>query len=450
MPTPKDTQKALHNQLNYYAHLIYALMQKSDNWGDAGQYQVDASFTRHLLNLPPETSLTYTHTTHFQTLVQTHQKALNLSEKTTETLQKELDDFTLTLNDKTYTIHTIPDLNKHLQDIGSTWRIQGGMYGYALEFMVGEGPQETFGDYTVYYLETEHLRSPNTIVAMAAVIGETEIFVRKEALATIYHLKCGQALESLHWGSFMNAPEHTLSQKIKTKVLSLYNITTQETLLSAQETFIADMKETVMYHELGHGVIQHHLLPIDIATFAEASKLFGEHIITALLELLAEIAPKKDTFTGPLENIHTLSKTNPKRAERMYWMYASDTWFFDTPDEYMYLYSDLMALTLSTKAYERPDYLDKVLTCLTAIVTSLKTTLDLPDPTDITSYSDKTQYWSDTFDKINTEKTKLPAIESILETAKTNTLNTLYQHITKTQEPYNRNDVIERYLTSLQ
>ena len=41
-----------------------------------------------------------------------------------------------------------------------------------------------------------------------------------------------------------------------------------------------------------------------------------------------------------------ISETDPAKATRMYYMYFSDTWFFDTEDEYMYLYSDLMALIL--------------------------------------------------------------------------------------------------------
>ena len=41
-----------------------------------------------------------------------------------------------------------------------------------------------------------------------------------------------------------------------------------------------------------------------------------------------------------------ISKKDMIRATRMYYMYLSDTWFFNTEDTYMYTYSDLMALIL--------------------------------------------------------------------------------------------------------
>ncbi|MEK7299145.1 MAG: hypothetical protein AAB066_04565, partial [Candidatus Margulisiibacteriota bacterium] len=48
-----------------------------------------------------------------------------------------------------------------------------------------------------------------------------------------------------------------------------------------------------------------------------------------------------------LTNILAIACQNPERAFRMYAMYISDTWFFDTPDAYMYLYSDLTSFLLS-------------------------------------------------------------------------------------------------------
>lgn len=41
-----------------------------------------------------------------------------------------------------------------------------------------------------------------------------------------------------------------------------------------------------------------------------------------------------------------IAKTDRKRAERLFYIYFSDTWFYDTDDTYMYLYTDLMALVL--------------------------------------------------------------------------------------------------------
>ena len=49
---------------------------------------------------------------------------------------------------------------------------------------------------------------------------------------------------------------------------------------------------------------------------------------------------------GPIHNIINISKTDRNRAIRMYLMYLSDTWFYNTDDKYMFTYSDLMSLIL--------------------------------------------------------------------------------------------------------
>ena len=47
-----------------------------------------------------------------------------------------------------------------------------------------------------------------------------------------------------------------------------------------------------------------------------------------------------------IQNMIAIYKTDKNRAESMFYMYLSDVWFYDTPDTYMYLYSDLMVLIL--------------------------------------------------------------------------------------------------------
>ena len=129
-------------------------------------------------------------------------------------------------------------------------------------------------------------------------------------------------------------------------VLEKYQIDTKECLLEKEKTFINDMSETILYHEFGHGIIQQHILPFDLGAIGEATKIYGENIYTAILEFLADFSPCHQKLKGPIQNIIEISKNDRNRAQRMYLMYLSDTWFYNTDDEYMYTYSDLIVLIL--------------------------------------------------------------------------------------------------------
>ena len=102
---------------------------------------------------------------------------------------------------------------------------------------------------------------------------------------------------------------------IRKRVFECYGVRTTVELDDVTKSFIFDLKETVLNHELGHGVIQYHLLSPDVAPIAEASKMCGESVITALLEVLADFAPWLGDVKGPLQNMVDVSLTDYDRAE---------------------------------------------------------------------------------------------------------------------------------------
>jgi hypothetical protein len=67
-------------------------------------------------------------------------------------------------------------------------------------------------------------------------------------------------------------------------------------------------------------------------------------VLYQFLELFADLAPKIGKEKGPFSHIIDISKSDPKRAEQLFYLYLSDTWFFDTEDDYMYPYSELIVL----------------------------------------------------------------------------------------------------------
>jgi hypothetical protein len=284
---------------------------------------------------------------------------------------------------------------------------------------------------------------------MAAVIGEHEIFVRRESLITIFHQKWLSALayppsaEVLHSDVYRN-----IGEGIKSHVLRLFGATTYAALSAKQETFIEDMKETILFHEVGHGVIQHEAVPTEIGTFGEATKVLGENSVTALLEVLADVAPRIGKVKGPFQNIVEVSKTDVERATRMFFMYFSDTYFFDTEDEYMYLYSDLMALIFTryicpgfvvdfqTMADDlafranragEPSMLEWLIDELARQVQKLKSKLPTPEKVPSEgSYSDQAAFWTDFLDGQIKSQAKKSELNTTLEECKNELLHTFF------------------------
>ncbi|MGE4170672.1 MAG: hypothetical protein AB7F28_08155 [Candidatus Margulisiibacteriota bacterium] len=344
----QKTETQLYDQLFYFAHLMYRLMELSGDWGDAGEQHVKLSFCRCLLKLDPTERLTHTHTWQFALNLEQNYKQLGLNKWSEDELETQFEDYEFTLWNQPFTLHDCAELNKVLRYIGSAWFVQGGYYGHDKEMIIGLGRATQLGDYAIVHFEKEIMRTPNTVVAMAAVIGDKEIFVREESLITIFHEKWMPVLgySQQEEALLPLSKARNISEGIKRRTIALYEAKTPEALAQKSAEFIADLGETVLYHELGHGIIQHTVLPADCGAFSEATKVMGENVFTAILEFLADFAPQNPPLRGPLYNMALVAQTDLERATRMFWMYFSDTWFFDTQEDYMYLYSDLMALSL--------------------------------------------------------------------------------------------------------
>jgi hypothetical protein len=351
----EDVDSWVYDDLEYFCFLAYRYMELRGNWGDAGEQQAKASFCRNLLELAPDVSITTQNVMDFEGIVKTNIAKLGLENKTKAELAKEYDEFCFILFDIDFSIHDIEELGDIIAFVGSKYFLQGGYYGYDKEMILGYGKSFNKGAYKIIWLDKEVLRTPNTIVAMAAVIGNNQIFMRKESLATIFYQKWVYYLKQRELFTQNKDVYSEISCKIKDNTMALYNTFSSGEWADSnlildykqhQEAFIEDMGLTIMHHEIGHGLIQHDFLPIEIAALSEASKILGENIITSVLEVLADFAPKKGRLIGPFGNMVDVAQNDILRASRMFLMYFSDIWFFDTKDEYMYVYSDIMSLIM--------------------------------------------------------------------------------------------------------
>ncbi len=351
----KSAETTLGDQIKYLAFLLYQILQQSGNWGEAGEDQVKLSFCRNVLRIGIHETVTQDHAFRFLLDIDKVLLDLGMQSMSLQTSLSTYKNATLTLFGKIYASQEIEKLNAVLRFLGSDCLVSIGLYGDHRQIIFGRGTQEPIGGFDAITLEEEIWRTPNVIVAMAAVIGGRQIWLRMEAMKTIFYQKWIPVFE-LGGGQVADirkSPERNISEGLKRRTLSYYGAKDIAGVKDIESAFVADMKETILYHELGHGLVEHDLLNPDETALAESTKAYGETIFTSLLEFLSDFAPAKFDVKGPIQNMVDISQKDVKRATRMYYMYFSDVWFFDTADSYMYLYSDLMALILIK--YIEPD-----------------------------------------------------------------------------------------------
>jgi hypothetical protein len=341
-------EKTIYNQVFYYAHLMYHYMTISNDWGEPGEQQVKITFCRNLLKIDPNIHLDESHAKTFELMVTENIKRLKINDYSAEHSRQQLRNFKFNLFGQMFEIYKANNINTFLKFAGSNKFLHAGQYGSQMELIFGSGTSKDYREYTVTHVKKEYIRTPNNVVSMAAIIGHNNIYIRLESLKTIFAQKWLQIFNysEVDMISIYSDPFWNIAEGIKQKVLEIYNINTREDLIENEQKFIKDMSETIFHHELGHGIVSQNILSHEFSAIGEASKFFGENIYTAILEFLADFSPSINGIHGPIQNMIEISKKNRSRAVKMYLMYMSDTWFYNTNDTYMYTYSDLITLIL--------------------------------------------------------------------------------------------------------
>lgn len=332
--------------------LDYYRMLCSGDWGDGGEQAVKLSFCRLFLNLPPHIELTYDHAEIFYGLIDQKLKDLGISGMSLADIESELDAFVFQYQGKSYSLDDLENCYEDLRLSESTCVIQGGYYGKSIEFILGDGWMDVFESVQVTTITSEWMRSPSVLIPIAAMISFRHVYIRQLALQSIFYQK---------WVPFLAQgwmPEASDAVRVSSWIKQRAVWAFENKLLESEVEFVADMRINVLYHELGHAIIQHERLDLKVATLGEGAKMLGPQILLDLLEVLAEVADESGAMRGPLFNMIDISKTNPDHANRLFWTYWSDAWFFDTPDAYMYGYSGLMAVIFYASLNEHfvPDW----------------------------------------------------------------------------------------------
>ena len=326
-------------RLRYVSLFEFFAMQKSNQWGNAGEYQIRLSMMGHLLKIGTDETPSFKEQEQFTTLLDEYYTYLDIElvdEKDLHVLAKT---FTLDFFGRAIPNAEVETFNTLLQFIGSKNSVYISNFDNARRFIYGEARTYSISNHKIYWFVNEICRSPHFIMAEAACSGDRDVMVRQTSLETVFMQKWVPVLEPGNDYYLKNADKsRVIFEAIKRKALTALGISTQEELRNKKDEFIKIMGETIIYHELGHVVVQNDILPKSIGPVAEGTKSLGYQIFLSLVELLADFAPSYNNLHGAIKQIYRVSKKSPQKATAMFYVYLSDVWFFDTQDEYMYLY----------------------------------------------------------------------------------------------------------------
>ncbi|MSR89104.1 MAG: hypothetical protein EXS67_05580 [Candidatus Margulisbacteria bacterium] len=350
----KNIEEQVFEAVHYISHLIYHIQKNTGDWGAAGEQQTKNAFLKTILQLPADQNINYEHYSEFEEKINQTLLTLGIHNIPTEIAKSQLKDYKFKFLGKLFKSSEADEINKLLAFSGSHKYYFCSVAGTNLYYyLYGTAKISHVKEYTIATYQTEDCCSPNVISALAALTGKQVIIIRNYSLETIFQQKWIPAIESKNNAYFQSNSYWTISQAIKEKCLHLYGAHDSSELLNQKTNFLKDMKETIAHHELGHTVINHRYLSPEELGLGQATEKVKETIYASMLEFFADFAPKCEGFLGPMQNMCRIALKDPLRAERMFYMYLSDIWFYDTPDEYMYIYSDLMILVLIK--YIQPD-----------------------------------------------------------------------------------------------
>lgn len=344
----EKAENEIYAQVYYMAHLRFYIYEKSGRWGAPGEDQIKAAFCRNILQVSPLESLTYEHVSQFEAKVTDARRTLEIDQLTLDDAYEEYKEYILKLFNKEFVMAPDEGVNPILKFLGSGKLLQVDPHLGSYAYIFSEAEVHTVQELDVFFLNKELIRTPNFIMSNAALTRKRVVYLREEVLETLFYHKWMVMFANdeyverqVRYNVFWN-----ISQGIKKHVLSLYGASSAETLEQMKKQFIADMRETIVFHEIGHWVNKSGIIPTENIALAHGNANCSINLYNSFEELMADLAPKREKLRGALMNMARVGKKDRVRGERMFYMYLSDTWFYDTDDDYMYLYSDLIVLVL--------------------------------------------------------------------------------------------------------
>ena len=260
-------EKDIQAQIQRLGVIMYQHFKVSQKWPLDNEQNVTFAYARHFLKIPAEKELTYDEIRTFETQIEAIARDENIHHLSEDTLKTAHKDFRFHLFGKKLILEKQSILCQALSFLGSTHQIYFDGYGIGLAAIFGPTQIKHHSPYTLYLIKQETARTPNYVMSNPALHKDHKIALRDESLHAIFHMKWMPVLDSkaqiFSRHSIENDIFWNLSHGIKEKVLSLYDSHSPDEVKFKENELIKDMRETILYHEIGHGLTTEHLLPLE-------------------------------------------------------------------------------------------------------------------------------------------------------------------------------------------
>lgn len=329
----EDLEAKISAQIKYLAVVFFLWMKKTDNWGGFTKAAISQHYCYHLLNILLSAQLTSEDLDKFHEEIDRLTIEYELAGLASDALFFLIKNFKIKIKKKSYGISEVAEINKILEFLGSNKIICAGFYGAFRSFIWGEVKNKKVGAYNVYYIDKELARTPNNPLLIVAVMDGKNIFVRQEACELLFYQKWAKAFEAAETDIYSQ-----LSYKAKQRAFSFYNIKTRDDLIAKKKTFLKDMMTNYLYHEIGHA-LPLSVFTIDETSLGEGSAVLGNNILVLIKEFLADFT----LDASPLQHMIQFSeKGKTKEAQRLFYLYLADNFFYDTDNYPLFTTTDFV------------------------------------------------------------------------------------------------------------
>lgn len=323
-------------QLKEIAIVEYLIMEKSNNWGVMGEQRVSISFCRILLNIPNDREVTQFDADRFRRIIDEQDDVLG--KESADSYLEWLKKNKLSFLGISFRARAINEAKQYFELMEVPFYLYA-TYGSGgrFNFIFGEFLHKKYENINTYLIGTEFIRSPNMVLSVAATgEGPLTLLIRRASCEVIFFNKWQKFFDQskLERKKALNHPNSAIREGVKAKALALYKTKTTEDVKNIKNTFINEMIDGILWHEIGHKIYG------DIPWNSSFSNT--DTIIGCLTESLGDWAPKKGKIKGAIERFIEISEKDIEKASRCVYVYLSDNWFVDEEEEFMSIQTDIL------------------------------------------------------------------------------------------------------------
>jgi len=333
----------MFRKLKELALINYLSMEKRKNFDVHGEQRISVSFCRNIINIPNNREVTSFDMNRFRRVLDECDK--RNGSKSGDDYQTYIENFSFEIFGKKYPKTNTNQVNVLLDLLDVDYYL---FVPTITSFIFGDIEKSLIDGRSIFYIRQEYIRSPKRTLSIAAFVFDNGMTIRREACEVIFFNK---------WEMFYGRSDaermfvlrhidSAFAEGIKERALSFYSVSNLTGMLKIKDIFINEMKDGIIYHEIGHHISFADMIPIHLA-FKCVIKFDG-NVCHVLEEAMADYAPTRGLQKGTFARFVELAQTDRKQASANFYVYISDNWFLNEEEEdYMVLTSNaLVALAM--------------------------------------------------------------------------------------------------------